>query len=1020
MVSPLKPVVAISILLSAFNTDANCAERPNIVVIYVDDQGWTGTSVQMDPDIPESKSDFIQTPRLEQLASEGMRFSNAYAEPSCSPSRAAMQTGMSPAQLQMTDVSAASKYNNSWYGPRYNGEPLTPPIQPRNLPLDQDTIAEHLKGVAPEYVTAQFLKWHLSLDSHGDNFSDWYGYDYFRLTHSSSEYLPGEDPGQIFSTTDTAIDFMRDRVDADEPFYMQVSHFAPHTPWQARPATLEKYQNLPPGTNHKNPLYAAMTEDLDTGVGMLLDEIESLQIEDNTYVVYLSDNGGIAALGPGVNAPLYHSKGTVYEGGIRVPMIVSGPGIQSGSVSDVPVTIRDLFATVSDWAGNSEPLHSDLESASLVPILENGGELPAGMNSLSRGFAPNGEIFFHSPHYNQQPPGFTDRSPQSAVRDGDYKLVRMYGENGQPDKVFLYNLAQNITETEDPNSPLNLAEQFPAKTTELLSKLDKWLDDTDASMPYQVWDDIELRWDAATPGADANAWRSTINVDNFFRERWAAGLGQTGPTLVSADRHQPLLPTDAFHFDGTQGLTRHFFHVSDNALPDVYDADHSATFEFWLRTDNLSQEQLIFETGDSYAGLSLSLGDGDSDGDFDDLRVVVEGGVDGGESSLVVTSELDKFADPTKDFVHVAIVVSDEDSDRYLELYVNGALFGREDGTSGAGGRLSWDDWNPDLDWAGLGMAGGHGVGGSGTSGDKPFTNGNFRGEISLIRYFNTALQPAVIESHFNEVLHPADYGIHSFSGDVLIPDSRPADVSLNSYESNSMMVVHERNDVLDASLAVDALVFNPTDITPGSLPAGTEFTSYLFQFDPLSNDGGTEESVFGTIRFSQEIIAILLDPNSLAGSDPLLGSLGNYGLEADRGVALSGDDILAVSADLKTLLFDLDAWGDEQLQFRVLTEQVLEADFDRDGDVDGDDLALLETSYGLDDGADADFDGLSTGLDFLEWQRQTGSQIVVSNFIDSSVVPEPTSQFLFVFALLTFAFCTESRFARTHKRFRE
>ncbi len=945
---------------------------PNIVLIFSDDQGWTSTSVQMDPNIPESKSDFIQTPSLERLAAVGMRFGSAYAEPICTPSRAALQTGKSPAQLQMTDITAAAEYDNSWYGRRYNGEPLSPPIQPRNLIFDQDTIAEHLKQVASAYKSAHFWKWDVSRDGSAAS----HGYDFTTFTHDSSEYGPGGDPKKIFSATDTAIDFMDDRVNAGEPFYLQISHFAPHGPYEARPATLDKYNNLPPGIRHDNPLVAAMTEDLDTGVGMLLDKIDQLGIKNNTYVIYMSDNGGVASLGTGNNAPLFQAKGTVFEGGVRVPMIVSGPGIEAGSFSNVPVTIRDIFATVSDLVGNPSPLAPDLESASLVPLFENGGQLPVGMDSLQRGFAPNGEIFFYSPHYQQQPAGFTDRLPQSAVRDGDFKLVRLFGENDQPDQVFLFDLAANVTESQDLNSPLNLADEMPGKTAQLLAKLDKWLEDTDASLPYQVWDDIELQWDAQSPGSDPDAWRSTIDVDQFFRERWEKAIGQVGPTRIQVESHQPKLADHAFRFDGSQGLTRHFFHVSDNKLPDVYDADHSATFEFWLQTDDLTQEQLIFETGDSYAGLSVTLGDGDGDGVHDEVRVRVKGGDDGGQSSLVVTSELDKFADPTKDFVQVSVVVNDDDSDRYLELYVNGALFGRADGVAGPGGRLSWDDWNIDLDFAGLGMMAGDGIGGTGGAGDQPFAGGNFKGKMALFRYFNHALNSSTIQSHYNSVLAPVGSGVRSATGDSAIPPQRPTDVSLTQFESSALMVVHERDDLLDAALPVDALVqgatllSDPSQATPGELPAGANFSSFLLQFDPLGQSPGTLETVVGSIDFEGEILAILFDPATLAATDNLLGSIGDYGVITDRGLLLGSEGFLGVSTDRHTLSFGLNLPGDELLQFRVLTEFISEADFNADGLVDSSDLSLWESAYGLTDVGDADGDGDTDGDDFLRWQQ--------------------------------------------------
>ncbi|MDC0936184.1 sulfatase-like hydrolase/transferase [Pirellulales bacterium] len=977
-------------VLSVASVSRGTESAPNFVVIYSDDQGWTSSSVQMDPELAESKSDYFQTPSLERLASEGMRFGSAYAEPICSPSRAAIQTGKSPAQLQMTDVSAAAKYDNNWYGDRYNGKPLSAPIQPRNLEAKEVTLSEQLKQINPQYVTGHFGKWHISRDL-GET-SPAYGYDTNQPTHSSSEY-PDGDPKQIFSYTDTAVDFISDRVQADEPFYLQVSHSAPHAPFEARAATIEKYNSLPSGTNHSNPIFAAMLEDMDAGIGMLLGHLDQIGVRDNTYVVFVSDNGGIAGLGPGVNAPLYHSKGTVFEGGVRVPMIVSGPGIEPGSASAVPVTIRDLFATFSDLAGDLSAVPHDVESASLVPILENGGLLPGNLPALKRGFAPGGELFFHSPHYQKQPAGFTDRRPQSAVRDGDFKLVRIYGENSQPDRLFLFDLSQDLRESEDLNSPLNLVLLMPEKTAQLNSKLDRWLQDVDASMPFQVWDPIELRWNGDLPGADADAWRSTIDVDHHFRETWFTNLGQNGPTRGPAESFQPQLPGNAFRFDGSQGLSRHFFHVSDNELPDVYDADHSASFEFWLRTDDLTSQQLIFETGDEYAGVSLSLGDGDSNGVHNEIRANVRGGFDGGRQELAVTAQLDRFADPTADFVHVAVVVSDNDNDRYLELYINGARFARRDGGIGPENRLSWDDWLTELDLAGLGMAGGTTVGGSGGSGDQPFASGNFRGEVALMQYANFALAPEEIQSRYNENLHWVDFGVVQIVGDAVSPAVKPVDITLHAAESAEAIVVHERSDALDAALPVDvaasgpAVFDDPGDASGGQLAAGTMFSSFVIHFDPPGSDGSATETVAGSIAFAGEILALQLDSATLENSDGMLGSIGMVGESAVRGLLLGNEGTLEVLGDGKTLSFNLTVSGDEMLQFRVLTALIREADFQFDGNVDSVDLAIWESAYGSSDAGDAGGDNATQGDDFLVWQRQIAPTAGIT-----AVVPEPAT----------------------------
>jgi len=458
---------------------------PNIVLILTDDQGWTSTSVQLDPNEPDSVSDFYQTVRLEELAAQGMRFSNAYSSaPVCSPTRASIQTGKSPAQLQITDIVNGGDLANpeARFLNRYTGEALSPPLPRTRLPLQEVTIAERIKQANPNYVTATFGKWHLGLP----------GSDADALLQGYDEYgwgpaVPGENPKNIDRLTNVVDGFLEQVAATGQPFFLQINHIAPHDPIQAKAATIKEYESLPGGVRHdsSDAHFAAMIDDLDGGIGTVLDKLVELGFDDNTYVFFVSDNGGRTAAGHGNNLPLVGAKGALYEGGIRVPMIVKGPGIQAGSHCGVPVVMHDLFTTITALAGATAPLPDGVEGGDLGPVLFNGGELPNGVDAIERGQGANGELFFHFPHYGGDG-ALGGITPRSAIRDGDFKLIKRYAYDGSPEQIFLFNLAQNLAESSNPDSPLNLADLLPATASALNAKLDAWLDAVDASQAYDV------------------------------------------------------------------------------------------------------------------------------------------------------------------------------------------------------------------------------------------------------------------------------------------------------------------------------------------------------------------------------------------------------------------------------------------------------------------------------------------------------------------------------------------------------
>lgn len=977
-----------SIVILLANMQLHCStaaasSKPNIIFVLTDDQGWTSSSVQMNPGIPNSISDYYETPNLQKLAAQGMRFSDAYSPaPICSASRAAIFTGKSPAQVHFTELISSTFPTGGQYQSYYLGKPLSSPIPIPMLP-ESTTIAERLHENAPEYTTALLGKDHVG--SHPRQ----YGFDVYDF-HMFGYEPEGKDPKKVFSTANRANAFMEQQVQNDAPFFLEISTLAPHAPYEYRDETFAYFNGKPRGARHSSAAFASSLYDFDAALGMVLDKVDELGIADNTYVIFTSDNGATAA--PRSNEPLTGAKGTLWEGGIRVPMIVRGPGVAAGSVSNVPVVATDVFATVSELAGVTAP-HDELsESASLVPLLHNGGQLPEG-ESLSRAFGPNGELFFHFPHYS----GGT--TPVSAVRDGDYKLMKFYGSLGQPDEFALFNLKSSVTESTSLSSPLNLASQMPTKVAELQGKLEAWLVGVDASLAKRPEENIELLWDGAAQGKYPSLWRSTIEVDDLRRESWDVippSYVAEGPPANQITRQkavnafQPGLSSAAFAFDGNDVMRRPYFQVSDPSRPEVDGKGHSASFEFWVRFDDLNRSQVIFESGDGQKGISLTLGDVNGDGVFSEARFRVLG--QNGQQ-LTSTARIDQFADPTQDFVQVTAVVSDKDDDRFVALYVNGALFARTSGIVGTEGRLDWDG----LDDAALGGLGGNGIGASGGTGQLPFS-GNMVGEISRMRFNNYALAGADVFQNYAQVLDPVNYGIAGAAGHASTPGSRFRTIAAGVAESALVRVMQERTDSLDAPLAVDGVIQGGETFTqsnaaaPGTITLGTEVISYIMHFDPVGADGALQKHVAGSVVFENDILGIILGDGALAATDAVLGSIGVYGATNGRGTVLTGGDFISISADRRTLSFDWSIMGDDLAQLRVVTSAPIAGDFNGDGVANYDDLELWKASFGKNSFGDADFDGDSDGADFLAWQRQFGA---TSSSVAQAATPEPHAGFM-------------------------
>jgi arylsulfatase A-like enzyme len=441
------------------------AAKPNFVFVLVDDMGWTGMSTPIHDGLAKSQSDFYQTPRLARLASQGTRFSSAYSPSSmCTPSRASILTGKSPAQLHMT-TPGPNRATASW-------QKLAQPRHVTDLPSGEVTIAESLK--ASGYATAHFGKWHL--DGGGPGRHGFEVHD--GATGNEPPDASASNPKDIFGITQRSIAFMTKNARVRKPFYLQVSHYAVHSPVEARYATKSDFAKKTKGKYHNNADYAAMTKDFDTSVGLLLDQIEKLGIAGQTYVIFMSDNGGGTRLNRSENLPLSGGKGSLYEGGIRVPMIIWGPGVKANAFCHTPVTGTDLFPTICELAGVKSPMPAGVEGDSLVPLLS--------AKPFKRG---RSGLVFHYPHYGQGP----KQTPQSAIRVGNHKLIKLYETN----ELRLYDLEKDIGESND------LAKAEPGLAASLYAQLQSYLSEIGADLP------------AVNPNYDATAKRTVGNSGGF-------------------------------------------------------------------------------------------------------------------------------------------------------------------------------------------------------------------------------------------------------------------------------------------------------------------------------------------------------------------------------------------------------------------------------------------------------------------------------------------------------------------------
>ena len=432
--------------------------KPNIVLFYADDLGWMDVGIQ--------GSKYYETPNIDRIAKEGMRFTNAYANAAnCAPSRACLMTGLYPPRHGIYTVGNAAR------GKAKNRQ-IVPVTNKTVLDSNLLTLPAFLQNKG--YQTAIAGKWHLSKDPTKYGFDTNFGG--FQAGHPKSYFSPYKNPNLADGPDG---EHLPDRLakemsnwikqQKDEPFFAYFPFYSVHTPIQARADLIEKYQNKSPKKHHNKPEYAAMIEAMDLAIGKVLQTIDDLQLADNTIIIFTADNG--AHGGQTLSRPLRGAKGMYYEGGIREPLMIKWTGkIESNSLNETPVIGNDLFPTIVDIL-NDKPVQEQLDGLSILPLLQ-------GKPSADRA------LYWHFPAYlemykkdrafeDSQGKPYFRTTPVSVIRDGDWKLLE-YFETGE---LELYNLTTDIGEQD------NLAQRNPTKANELHQKLKAWQGQTNAFIP---------------------------------------------------------------------------------------------------------------------------------------------------------------------------------------------------------------------------------------------------------------------------------------------------------------------------------------------------------------------------------------------------------------------------------------------------------------------------------------------------------------------------------------------------------
>lgn len=461
----LAAVLCTARTLSGQPAQTSQEKRPNIVFILADDLGWT--------DLACYGSEYYETPNLDSLAAQGIRFTNGYTcGVNCAPTRSAIMSGQYTPRTGMYTVGNPDRFD-------WQTRPLRPAENVVALPLNVTTLAQTLKNSG--YATAMFGKWHLGEDEKHhpsargfDEAITSAGQHFDFRTNPETDYPDGTYLADFI--TEQSVNFIKSHK--DDPFFLYVPHFGVHGPHQAKKELIEKFKQkpVPEGSGHHDPVYAAMIYSVDESVGRIMKSLEEQGVADNTLVIFSSDNGGVGGYvregikpeGKDVtdNAPLRGGKGMLYEGGVRVPFIWNWPGhIAPGTTSDEPIISVDLYPTFLAITGAQAPEGQVLDGLDLTPLLTASTGEPVTLDREA--------LYWHLPTYLGAGPGKWRSLPGGAIRMGDFKLLEFF-EDG---RLELYNLKEDLGQTR------NLAEEEPERAKTMHAKLVDWRESIGAKMP---------------------------------------------------------------------------------------------------------------------------------------------------------------------------------------------------------------------------------------------------------------------------------------------------------------------------------------------------------------------------------------------------------------------------------------------------------------------------------------------------------------------------------------------------------